>query len=67
MNLFDTVALVRSIDHSKIVVGQVGCIINLLGSQTFEVEFVDKTGFTIDIITLKESDLMILHFDEVRA
>lgn len=66
MKPLDTVALIKPIDHSKIVVGQVGCIVSQLDFQTFEVEFVDREGFTIDVLTLKEADLMALHFEEVR-
>ena len=67
MKPLDTVALIKPISHSKIVVGQVGCIVSQLDHQTFEVKFVDLEGFTIDVLTLKEADLLALHFEEVKS
>ncbi len=61
--LLDVVALLKSIPEKKLVVGQVGTIVEELGNGTFEVEFIDNDGETIAIIGVEEQDLLRLHYE----
>lgn len=60
---FSIVAILKNSPENKVVFGQVGTVVELLGDKTFEVEFTDKKGETISEFAVKEEDLMLLHHD----
>jgi molybdopterin-binding protein len=63
LKLFDVVALLKEIPERKLLRGQVGTIVEQYTATDFEVEFADKNGVTIDLVTLPASELMLLHYE----
>ena len=60
--LLDTVALVADYPELGLVAGEVGAVVEVLGSgTTFEVEFVDGEGHTYGLHTLRADQLIALH------
>jgi hypothetical protein len=67
IKLLDVVALLRAMPAEHLKKGQVGTVVEVFSEEHFEVEFVDKNGRTISILTLKSSDLLLLQFALERA
>ena len=67
LKTLDTVALLTDIVEHGLVKGQVGTIVELLGDNTYEVEFADKQGRTLSTIAVNAKDLMLLHFESVKS
>ena len=65
--LLDVVALTEDLPERRLVRGQVGTIVESLGSGAFEVEFCDNDGRTYAMLALKTSQLMLLHHEPVGA
>ena len=63
LKLFDTVAILKDMPDKKVVLGQVGTIVEELDGEYFEVEFADKNGETISEFAVKADDLMLLHYE----
>ena len=63
IKLYDTVAILKDLPEKKVVVGQVGTVIEELAEGVFEVEFADKLGETIAEIAVQSKDLMLLHYE----
>ena len=61
--LLDVVAMLKDVPDNKLVSGQVGTIVEILASGVFEVEFCDKKGKTVASISIKEKDLLQLHYE----
>lgn len=61
----DVIALTRDLPDAGLVRGQVGTVVMILSPDAYEVEFVDTAGRTYGLVTLKSSDLMLLHHDRV--
>jgi len=61
IKLLDTVAVVVDIPHLGLTAGEVGAVVEELGRDAFEVEFVDPDGTTYATHTLRASQLMALH------
>ena len=61
IKLLDVVALTEDVPGHCLRRGQVGTIVEALGADAFMVEFVDNNGRTYATISLRASQLMILH------
>jgi len=62
IRLLDVVALTEDIPDRSLLRGQVGTVVEVLGSGMFEVEFVDNDGRTYAMLPLKSSQLLVLHY-----
>ncbi len=62
MKLLDIVALTKDMPDIRLYRGQVGTIVEKYESDVFEVEFSDTKGRTYALETLKENQLMVLHY-----
>lgn len=62
IHLLDVVALTEDIPDRSLLRGQVGTVVEVLGSGMFEVEFVDNDGRTYAMLPLKSSQLLVLHY-----
>lgn len=60
--LLDVVALTEDIPDRGLLRGQVGTVVELLGPGVFEVEFADNDGRTYAMLSLKSSQLLVLHY-----
>lgn len=67
IKLLDVVALVRDLPNQKLVRGQMGTIVEILGTDIFEVEFSDNRGQTYALLPLHIEDLLVLHNEPVVA
>jgi hypothetical protein len=63
----DVVALTVNLPELKLVRGQVGTVVQVYAPDAFEVEFVDDTGHTYGLATLKDSQLLRLHYKPIAA
>ena len=61
IQLLDTVALVADLPELGLFAGEVGAVVEQLGNEAFEVEFVDESGRTYGLHTLKARQLVRLH------
>jgi hypothetical protein len=62
IHLLDVVALTEDIPAHGLLRGQVGTVVEFLGPDMFEVEFVDNDGRTYATLPLKSSQLLVLHY-----
>lgn len=62
IRLLDVVALPTDIPDHGLLRGQVGTVVESLGPDMFEVEFVDNEGQTYATLPLKSSQLLVLHY-----
>jgi Domain of unknown function (DUF4926) len=67
VKLLDVVALARDIPEHHLVRGQVGTIVEILGTDSFEVEFSDDAGRTYALAALKSADLIVLSYKPAHA
>ena len=63
LKLFDTVAILKDIPERQVVYGQVGTVVEILGDEVYEVEFTTSQGETIAEFAVKQSDLLLLHYE----
>jgi hypothetical protein len=64
INLLDVVALTVNLPEYHLSEGQVGTVVEILGSgEAFEVEFSDRQGRTYESLGLRPNQLMVLHFE----
>ena len=66
-NELDVVALMTDMPSARIQRGQVGTIVHVYAPDVFEVEFVDRSGHTYALETLKADQLLRLRYDPVAA
>ncbi len=59
--ILNTVALVTDLPELGLFAGEVGVVVEQLGDDAFEVEFVDASGRTYGLHTLKSVQLVRLH------
>jgi hypothetical protein len=65
--LFDVVALTTDLPEENLFSGQVGTIVEVYNDgEAFEVEFVDRDGYTYGLLTLRPDQLMLLHYEPVK-
>ena len=62
IHLLDVVALTEDVPDHGLLRGQVGTVVESLGSGAFEVEFVDNDGRTYATLPLRASQLLVLHY-----
>jgi hypothetical protein len=62
IRLSDVVALTEDIPDRGLLRGQVGTVVESLGPGVFEVEFADNDGRTYAMLSLKSSQLLVLHY-----
>lgn len=62
IQLLDVVALTENIPDRGLLRGQVGTVVESLGPDIFEVEFVDNDGRTYATVPLKAHQLLVLHY-----
>jgi hypothetical protein len=62
MKLLDVVALLEDLPELGLYRGQVGTIVEQYEPTVFEVEFSDTTGQAYAIETLRDDQLMVLHY-----
>ncbi len=62
IRLLDVVALTKNIPGHGLLRGQVGTVVEFLGQDMFEVEFVDNEGRTYATLPLNSSQLLVLHY-----
>jgi hypothetical protein len=60
IKLFDEVALIAEKADRGLSRGQVGTVVELHGSDFYEIEFADRSGRTIAFAALPASDLIVL-------
>jgi hypothetical protein len=61
IKLLDTVAVVADVPELGLAAGEVGAVVDDLGGNAFEVEFVDPDGTTYGLHTLRANQLVALH------
>ena len=62
IRLLDVVALTEDVPDRGLLRGQVGAVVESLGPDVFEVEFVDNDGRTYATLPLRASQLLVLHY-----
>ncbi|MGH7258687.1 MAG: DUF4926 domain-containing protein [Nitrospiraceae bacterium] len=62
IRVLDVVALTEDIPNRGLLRGQVGTVVESLGSGVFEVEFVDNDGRTYATLPLQTNQLLVLHY-----
>jgi hypothetical protein len=67
MKLLDVVALTQNIPEKHLNRGQVGTIVEVLGTGVYEVEFSDLEGKPYAMIAVEESKLMPLLHQAIAA
>jgi len=63
----DLVALIVDLPSEQLYRGHVGTVVHVYTPGTFEVEFVDETGQTYGLTTLRADQLLLLHYEPVAA
>ena len=61
--LLDVVALADDMPEQGLLRGQVGTVVEELAPETFLVEFSDDLGKTYAMLSLRASQLIVLHFE----
>ena len=67
IQLLDVVALADNLPAENLSRGQVGTVVENFGEGVYEVEFSDDDGRTYALLTLKSDQLIVLHFQPVKA
>jgi hypothetical protein len=55
--LLDTVVLTRDVEHAGLREGDLGAVVEVYGSDAFDVEFVAASGRTQALVTLHSRDV----------
>lgn len=61
IGLLDTVALISDLPKLGLAAGELGAVVEVLSDDIFEVEFVDASGRTYGLHTLRANQLLALH------
>lgn len=67
IHLLDVVALTEDLPEHKLYRGQVGTVVEELAPGVFEVEFSDDTGKTYALCALRTEQLLVLHYERLKA
>jgi hypothetical protein len=67
INLLDVVALTEDIPQKNLLRGQVGTVVEILAPGVYEVEFSDDNGRTFAMVSVRESQLMVLRYRPART
>ncbi len=65
VKLLDEVALLEDKPKERLVVGQVGTIIEILAPDVFEVEFLNSMGRTVALTELRRKEFLVLMHEAV--
>jgi hypothetical protein len=65
--LFDLVAVTHPLDAQPLEVGDVGAVVELLGSEAAEVEFLAPDGHTLCVVTCPFTHLLVLNRQRTRV
>lgn len=65
--LYDVVALTEDLPLHGLVRDQVGTIVEQYAPDAFEVEFMDNSGHTYALVTLKSRQLWVLQYEPAQA
>jgi hypothetical protein len=63
--LLSVVALMRDLPEAGLVRGQVGTVVEILGLDTFEIEFSNDSGRTYASLAVSSNDLLRLHHEQL--
>ena len=67
IQLLDVVALTADLPERGLLRGQVGTVVENLAPGVFEVEFSDDQGKTYAQLALRDSQLLVLHYQPQEA
>ena len=67
IRLLDVVALTEDLPAKGLARGQVGTVVEELAPSVYEVEFCDNEGRTYALVSLRGSQLLVLHYQPVAA
>ena len=67
IKLLDVVALTENLPKDGLYRGQVGTVVEILATDTYEVEFIDDDGQTYAMKALKNHQLMVLYYSSIKA
>jgi hypothetical protein len=67
IELLNVVALTVDLPDKGLLRGQVGTVVEKLSSGVFEVEFSDDQGQTYAQVALRDSQLLVLHYQPQQA
>ena len=67
IHLLDVVALIADLPDKRLLRGQVGTVVEILSPGVFEVEFSDDQGRTYAQLALRDSQLLVLHYQPQQA
>lgn len=68
IKLLDVVALTVDLPEDNLWQGQVGTVVEILaGGKAYEVEFCDRDGRTYEMLGLRPEQIMVLHYEPLRA
>ena len=67
IQLLDVVTLTADLPAKGLLRGQVGTVVEVLSPGVFEVEFSDDQGRTYAQLALKDSHLLVLHYQPQQA
>jgi hypothetical protein len=67
IQLLDVVALTADLPEKGLLRGQVGTVVEVLSPGVFEVEFSDDQGRTYAQLAVRDSQLLVLHFQPQQA
>lgn len=65
--LFDLVAVTKPLGPEPVEVGDVGTVVELLGSDAAEVEFLAPDGRTLCVVTCPFTHLLVLNLERTRV
>ena len=65
--LLNPVALAADLPKAGLVRGRVGTVVEILGDDTFEVEFSDENGKTYAQLPLNPDQLIVLHHHPIKV
>ena len=67
LEIFDVVALTVDLPRENLLSGQVGTIVEVYNNgEAFEIDFVDREGFTYALLTLQPEQLMPMYHEPIK-
>jgi Domain of unknown function (DUF4926) len=59
IEMYDVVALTEDLPKHRLLCGQTGAVVLVHAPGVFEVEFIDRSGFTLALLTLPQEKLVL--------
>jgi len=67
LKMYDVVALKIDLPEENLRCGQVGTVVEVYNNgEAFEVDFVDREGYTYSLLTLRSEHLMLLRYEPLK-